>query len=82
MCWTLDLLTIAVLSALLRIHDISGSDAGKYRCRVDFAEAPSRNSWINLTVIGKAISFSLVVSSLKKQPECRLVAIQYRQMRV
>lgn len=37
--------------ALLRIHDISGSDAGKYRCRVDFAEAPSRNSWINLTVI-------------------------------
>ena len=39
--------------AVLRVHDIQGSDAGLYRCRVDFTEVQTRNSLINLTVIGK-----------------------------
>ncbi|CAB4065521.1 unnamed protein product, partial [Lepeophtheirus salmonis] len=37
--------------AVLRVHDIGGSDAGLYRCRVDFTEAQTRNTLINLTVI-------------------------------
>lgn len=39
--------------ALLRVHDVAAADAGMYRCRVDFNEAPTRNTLINLTVIGK-----------------------------
>ena len=38
--------------ALLRIHEIGVADAGLYRCRVDFNEAATRNTIINLTVIG------------------------------
>lgn len=37
--------------ARLMVHDVMKSDAGQYRCRVDFTEAPTRNTLINLTVI-------------------------------
>ena len=44
--------TKAILS-YLHIQDIHANEAGLYKCRVDFKTAPTKNYYMNLSVIGK-----------------------------
>ena len=41
--------------ARLTVKDIRESDAGVYRCRVDFFRQPTKTTWVTLIVVGKMI---------------------------
>ena len=43
----------SVIASTLKIDPLRPEDKGIYRCRVDFQEAPTKNTKIDLRLIGK-----------------------------
>lgn len=39
----------------LELRQITTTDAGLYKCRVDFQKAPTINNRVNLTIVGELI---------------------------
>ena len=44
---------IAIQAAALVVEDFKEEEAGVYRCRVDFRTAQTRNTFINVSLIGE-----------------------------
>ena len=43
--------------AALRVSGLKKEEAGVYRCRVDFKSAPTRNTLVNVSLIGEFSHF-------------------------
>lgn len=52
--------------ATLIVEDVKPSDAGLYRCRVDFLQSPTKNNKVRLQVIRKYDRFSIRIVPLSK----------------
>ena len=62
--------------ARLKIANVSETDDGLYRCRVDFSASQTRTSRLNLTVVGKlnAANPKILSFSYSCDSNCRTVA--------
>ena len=48
---------VEIVQSYLQIKGVQWKDAGFYRCRVDFFQAPTRNLKVKLALIGKLCKY-------------------------